>query len=241
MLQAIRLGFSAARRSGLQGLPRLGRMAWGGIAAAAVAAVGLTGLAIFGTDGLVHAQSIPSYSARSGLPSFHLVQPTSTISPMDALNFYGSPGAPGHVAPTPPSSAYQSITSAAWSSSARASANGLPCSTVMTTAMAAVLSDQLGRPSQDSGSRHSGGRGPGRKGLVGGIQDFVQIDLRRVRQVSQGRGGRGVQHRFGRAAFAGSKAAIDEQGERRIVGHEVRRVRWCAKGSVAVRAMGGRF
>ena len=49
----------------------------------------------------VHAQSLPSYAARSGLPSFRLAQPSATITPGDALAYYGSPSVPDHAAISP--------------------------------------------------------------------------------------------------------------------------------------------
>jgi RHS repeat-associated protein len=49
----------------------------------------------------VEAQSPPNYAAKSSLPSFKLSSANTSISPSDALGFYGAPGVPGHAPISP--------------------------------------------------------------------------------------------------------------------------------------------
>jgi hypothetical protein len=101
MSRGVHLGFLAVclKRAGVR--PGLGRIVSAGVAAAVVAAIGSTALVSLGASRPAQSQSRPSYSDRSGLASFHLVQPTSTISPSDALTAYGSPVAPASMNATP--------------------------------------------------------------------------------------------------------------------------------------------
>ncbi|GLK48666.1 hypothetical protein GCM10017620_16390 [Brevundimonas intermedia] len=81
--------------------PHLSRNVRLGAGVALTAATVLVTLAGVVGQGSVRAQSTPSYSARSALPSFHLVQPASTVSPSDALAFYGAPTTPVHITASP--------------------------------------------------------------------------------------------------------------------------------------------